>query len=251
MPDPPDIDWRQPEIAWPLALVTGFAGTWGGIAAGIPGLAALLAATLFAPLFGALATRGHGRLAAWLAGGWAFGVAAAIAGCAFESSASRVAALLPGSGLGWELAVLAPARGVGGALGPAAVGLGTGLLVAAAARPARGVLALLATALVLGAVLGGTARVAVAAAGLGWDAVRATAVSWPPHVLLGLAGCLGLACAVAEPAPLRPLAWVQPARRRLLVVGIALLGAAAVGGVVAAPAWAAWLGARGLLLGAG
>ncbi|MEW6073195.1 MAG: hypothetical protein AB1726_11475, partial [Planctomycetota bacterium] len=51
--------WSSPELAWPLALFAGFAGTLLGVAVPLPGAAAAFATAAFAPLYLRLQARGR------------------------------------------------------------------------------------------------------------------------------------------------------------------------------------------------
>ena len=245
----PPLHWAAPEIAWPLALVSGFGGTWAGIEIGVPGVAAVLAAGTFAPLWVALLARGRRTLAVWLGLGWAIGIGAAAIGCALAMQWASVSAALPGSGawVGYALQPWLAASRQGGwpaaprALAAAVVALA---LVAAGARIGQGLPAVLLLALLAGAVGGGVARVCERAVEQGWDPPLAAMFACPPHTALQLAGAVLFASALAEPGPLLPLRWLPPGRRALLVGG---LGAACAGLLVEltlATTWVRWIADR-------
>lgn len=245
----PPLQWAAPEIAWPLALVSGFGGTWAGIELGFPGVAALLAAGTFAPLWIALLVRGRRLLAVLLSLGWAIGIYAAAIGCAFADRWASVSIALPGSGT-WVGYVLQPwiAASREGAWTAAplawAATAGALALVAGAARLGQGLPAVLLLAVLLGAAGGGVARVAERAVDQGWDPLLAAMLAWPPHTGLQVLGALLVCTALAEPGPLLPLRWLPPERRALLLGGLVAAAVGLASELLFATTWIRWLGHR-------
>ncbi len=165
------FSWTSPEVAWPLAIATGFAGTLLGLSIGLPGAPALLAAAGFAPVFTLQLRHGSGR-AALLGVAWCVGIAAAVLGGAVERADLepgpwRALGALPLSDLvGAEVRLQAAGQSLDavallGRLAWAGVAL-------TSARASRGVAGLLLAALAVGAAAGGVAPLVT-------DAVRAGA----------------------------------------------------------------------------
>lgn len=247
------LSWERPEVAWPLALLAGFGGTWIGIAGGVSiavvggasGLAAVVAATLFAPLWWQLHARGRPGLAAFAACAWALGIVAAVVGAMAEWGVEAVEGGLPYAATHALLELeplLAGDVDAGAELLPNVLrNLLLLLLVAALARPLRGLLALVPLAAGAGVIGSGAGRVALRIEADDLSLAAASAIA--PHLALGLAGALLVSAALADPHPLRPWdgrSW----RSRTLAAGVLL----AVVGLLLEPwiavGWGGWLGGR-------
>ena len=223
-PGPPPPPWLRGELAWPLSLFVGFACTWAGLASGVPGLPALLAAAGLAPLWIGFQNRGEPLRAFVLALGGAVGIGGAVLGAVFEGGAHELFGVLPGARvLRGELAGLlgeAPAPGLGALLARHA---GTLFLALAPARPTRGVAPLLAAALGVGGTAAAVGERALAAGLAGGHRLLALASAWPPGALAEAVAVLALG-----------VLWSRTPRSaapRLLAV---------TGGAFAALALAAW-----------
>lgn len=148
-PDPEDEPgprWASLEVAWPLSLFGGFAGTWAGLATGFVGVAAGLATAAVAPLHLALVRRGEPGRAALVGLGWGLGIAGAVLGSVFEGAGEELSGVLFGARAWAEVAG-------GGPSGPA---MALHLAVFAAAlllsRWSEGLAALLAAAFAFASV---------------------------------------------------------------------------------------------------
>lgn len=202
---PPDAAraalWESPEVAWPLALAGGFAGTWAGLAAGVPGVAALLATAALVPLHLAFARRGAPGLAALLGLGWVGGIAGAVVGSVLEGSGSAV-----------RDALLFPDPLIEAA-GANAAGLHLALFAAVllAAHWTRGIAALVAASAVGGSAAWVAAERALPAVSEGAAPLLATLYAAPPSLgaeaLALVLAAVALAGAGGERERARPLLW--------------------------------------------
>jgi len=237
----PTPRWQEPEIAWPIAVLTGFLGSAIGAKLGIPLAGTLLPLLLFAPLYLALVIRHRLLLAALTSLGWLVAIGAGMAGAVLEASFDEVAAVSPGA-LAFRDAQIRPwlESGVGDPLGsPMLIHFGLGLVVLLAARVSVGVLA-------LGILAFTTTGIG---AGLGWFATEALSMEpvWacllaiPPHRALAFAGLLGLTAALADRRPLSPVAELTDHRRELLLAGAALFGLGILLEPLLVPGWGSWL----------
>jgi hypothetical protein len=245
------LQWNQPEFAWPLAIVSGIAGTWIGLLSGVPGLATLLATAGFAPLWLRLLAREERWLAGLCSLAWMVAMAFTVIGVSLESSAGSVRELIPfsdpellgGLGLGAE----EPA-GMSRSLLFAWQIAGLALLILLA-YPTRGLWCLLAVALVVdalsGAASGFAEQLSAASERLGEDVEPLSAAlgGWPPGPFLALCGALLAGAAFAGPAPPLPLERLSGPRRNLLITGASLGAAALFFEPLYAPLWQACFGA--------
>jgi len=169
--------WASMEIAWPLALVCGFAGTWAGLSTGWPGAAALLGTAALAPLHLAFIKRCQPGAAALLSLGWGLGIAGAVAGSVFEGAGAEVARSLPA--LSWL-----EADSIGGAGAATTVLLHLGLFACAlmAGRWSHGLGTLLAASLVVAAAALEAAQSALPSVVDGAHAVLGTLAHLPPSL---------------------------------------------------------------------
>jgi hypothetical protein len=230
----PDPAWKQPEIAWALAILFGFVGTSVGLWTGLPGLPELLATAAFVPLFLALLAR-HGALVAGLVGlGWGVGVAGGVLGAAMEGRSAAIEAALP-LARAWSALALDPLLGGGESTGgPRALLIGLVWTAAAVlgSLATRGVVGHLLVALALGAVSGAAAGWTLRAVQAGAEPVLAGLLCYPPCTLLALAGCLLAVSAAAAPSS-------GPAGRRTqLRVGLATAALALLLEPWVGPHWA-------------
>ena len=244
MEPPPAPRWTEPEVAWPLALLAGFAGTWAGLSTGIPGTAAVLATLGFAALHAGLLTRGLGHRAALSTLGWLGGIAVAVAGVSMEQGLPSTITGLPFARV-WAALRYDPWLVEGGPRGVdawplagAALALALPALLTLTARLGAGILALLGLALATGAMAGSSGPLAVALVERGWHPLQAVGLSWPPHTLAVLAAsALWISAAAAR----RP--WdASSADRRSLVLwgaGLALFGV--LGELLGHGPWMSWV----------
>jgi hypothetical protein len=192
--------WTRAELAWPLSLFGGFAGTWAGIELGAPGAAVVLAAGALAPLFLAFQSRGEPKSAFTAALGGSLGSAAAVLGLIFEGEhGTEVPGLLLARLLRNELAGLfadapTPRPGVlilrhAGAL----------TVAVALARATRGLSALLFALALCGATAAAVGEQALAASDAGAHRLLATVVAWPPGALAEAFAALALGVALSVP----------------------------------------------------
>ncbi len=233
------LPWDQPEVAWALALAAGFAGTWLGIASKLPGLNALVATTLYAPLYLALLRRGRSGLAAFTSVSWCFGIVLAPLAAAHTDSFAAIAPrlLLARPYVDGELGLLVGGSDVdvvGATLRNAVIAI----VLIAVARPALGLGTLLGLALGVGTLGGGAAWFAERAVERGADPVAAALAGLAPFAVIQLLGLLLCAAALADPTPLRDLAGTR--RRMLVAGGLLLLAGLAIQPAIAAP-WGEWL----------
>jgi hypothetical protein len=219
-------DWTDAEIAWPLAILAGFAGTLGGIWSGLPGMPALLATAAFLPLWGRLVVAGQRTLAFLLGLAWCLGAAGAAGGAVFElDGATRVAETLPfGARLvAWRLYALSGAGPSTSVLLALSLAAASGL--ALLALPLRGACALGAMA-ALAQVFGcGAALTSLEAGRAGRDPTLALVLGWPPSEVLALGASSAVVAALAGAG------WERLGReqRRLLARGASVtLGAIAL-----------------------
>ena len=234
------LPWQQPEFVWAVALAAGFLGTWLGIASRVPGVGAILATTLYAPLYIVLLRRGKPGLAAFTSIAWCFGILLAPLAAARADSFAELAPrlLLARSYVDAELGPLVD----GGGADPIAATLRNAVLalaVVALARPALGLGALLGLSLLVGTLGGGAAWFSERAVRHGADPVASALAGIAPFAIAQLLGLLLCVAALADPAPLRGLA--EPRRRMLVGGALLVLAGLAVQPALAVP-WGAWLG---------
>lgn len=246
-PDPPV--WARRELAWPLSLAAGFAGTWLGLMVPVPGAAPLLATAAILPLYLWFQERGDARYSTFLALGWLIGSSGAIVGLALENELDLVldrVLLARWAAEHWIAPWLprgtaAPPPGGGSAM---LALLGFSALVLAVARWQRGLLLLLGIAVLGGAVAGVAAWGADRGARYGLSPLAAAALAWPPFLVVLLGALLSAGGALAEPLPLRPWSSWSSWRRRALVLGLPLaLGAALLHGLTN-DLWGHWLASQ-------
>ena len=241
-----DWAWHQPEVAWPLSVAAGLAGTWLGLALRLPLVPALLATAAYAPLHLRLLARGSTTAAGATSVAWMVAVVLTVGGVVLDGSpeSARGALLFsdPEALAAYGLARVTHAP-TSRSFQLAWLVLGA-LLILLAARPTRGVGPLLAVALVAGAVSGGAADW-TAEAGLGArraagdpaDSLAAVLAGWPPGPLLALAGLLLASAALADPHRLLPLSELTAGRRRLLESGLLAAALALFFEPLYAPLW--------------
>lgn len=188
-PEPGDESrWANLDLAWPLSLVGGFAGTWAGLATGLPGVAAVLATAAVGPLHLAFGRRGDAGAAALVTLGWALGIAGAVVGAVFEGA---------GAEIGRPLLLDLPPVGV-----PTAA-LHLGLFAAALllARWSRGLGALLLAAGLVGAAAHAAAQAALSAVQAGTHAALAAFSHLPPSLTAEAVAVLMVAAALSGSGP--------------------------------------------------
>jgi hypothetical protein len=231
--------WRQPEVAWALAILAGFVGASVGLYTRQPGLPEALSTAAFVPLFLALLERRGALLVGLLGLGWGVGIAGAVVGAVLDERSAMVRAALP---LGRAYAALAldPYLG-GGAQEGQALGSILGLAWIAASLlgslATRGVLGHLCVAVGLGAVSGATADWALRAVQAGAEPILASLLCFPPCALVALAGVILASAAVVRGR--LPAAPEERAHCRiLLLVGLAAAVLALVVEPWVAPHWA-------------
>lgn len=236
------FDWSQPEFAWPLSLAGGFGGALVGLSTGLPGLAAVIAAAVFAPILVRLQVMRRPGTAYLCALAWLVGIVGAMTGFAVENGAEAARAAIPfaGTWIDQEWGFL------GGHDEPAfPLRLGRNaalfLLTALMARPWGGILALLPTALVASLLGAGTGSFALRAAEKDWSPTLAVVGGSPPHVVLALGACLAVVVVIAHPGPLLPLARLSRLHRRLAAWGVGV----GLGSLLLEPVldriWTSWL----------
>jgi hypothetical protein len=210
-------------------LLAGFAGTWAGLASGVPGLPLLFSTAAVAPLFLGFQSRGEPKSALLAALGGALGGAGAVLGAVFEGGAPEaVPALLGSRWLGGQLESL-----LGGAPRPRPLVMvlqhALALAIAVAlARPTRGISALCFALGSFEAMAAGVGGHALLEPRDGGQRLLAVVVCWPPGVLAeGLAAlALGIALSIPRGAALPG---------RLLRLGIACAAAALVAWALGRP----------------
>lgn len=231
LPEPPGTRglprWAHPELGWPISLAAGFIGTWIGLQTQVPGMAALSATLLFAPIHMLLVSRSRGALATLLGLGWALGLIAAVVGTTLEGHLEDVMGALPYADAFTRSELRIWVTGEGLSAGESRLGLfhsalALGLMVAAS-RFLAGIPALLAAALFLGMIAAGDAWLAQEAALRGQATMMAAALGLGPHRILQIAGFLFVWAALAEPTPVWPLHYLEEGRRRRLIGGCAAI----------------------------
>jgi len=229
------MDWKKPEIVWPLSLAAGFAGTWAGLATRVPGVACLAAALLIAPIYGPMLTRGKRTLALFALLGWSLGVLLAIVAVTGEHGTQAAVPFLP---LG---ATTRQAWTDPGAL-DALRDLVMALIIVVSFRPALGLLGLLCLSLGLGALGGAAASAGAGALAAGWDPLAAVAFSVPPHGWALLVGTILLGTLQAESSAFStPVSGPEAPPRALLYVGAGLMALGALLEVLLGGIWTNWL----------
>lgn len=180
--------WAQPDLAWPLAVLAGFLGTWAALLVVRPWLAVPLALALLWPLEERVRASGNALLATWLGLAFLIGIAGAVAGTAIEAGSVGVVAGVPLADVlrssDFPFLDGRPAGSGWATLPRNLVALG-GLL--AAGRYGPPLLAVGLAGLVTAAL---SACAAVPAAAEAGDPLRAFLATWPPHLALGLLGGL-------------------------------------------------------------
>jgi len=240
-PGPLPPPWLRDELAWPLSLFVGFAGTWAGLASGVPGLPALLAVAGLAPLWIGFQNRGEPLRAFVLALGGVIGIGGAVLGAVLEGGAVDAYRALAGApALRRELLGLlgeGPRTGTGMLLLRHGGALALALLLA---RPTRGIAPLVAAALGAGGTAAAVGERAVAAGLAGGHRLVAIASAWPPGALAETIAVLALG-----------VVWSRtrgtPAPRLLPLTGAAFTALALVSWALSAP----WGGLVGPTLGPG
>lgn len=238
--------WSQPEVSWPLSLFAGFGGTWIGLEVGFPGLAALLATLLVAPLIVVLLGHERGAAAAFACCAWAFGILIAPVAAVSEGSFAEIAPALPlaqrfvDTELGPLAAGVVDLEALAHDVGRNAVVL---LVLLLLSWPTRGLATLLGLAVCLGAVGGGAAWFAEQA---GSDRLEGPFVlglaGMAPYAVLQALGVLVAALGIAQaPSPLPDSPAVR-SRRNQILGGLTLLAAGLALHPWAAPWWGTWLG---------
>jgi len=247
MPPPEPPAWQRREYAWPISLGIGFATTWVGLIVPIPGVAALVAALGFLPLYRSFVRRGDLRFATYLGLGWMVGMAGAAVGMALEGQADLIVDRMPFGQRVVDLWI-APwvRRGAAGAVlpEPGAGALELGLFVGAViglARLGRGLVLLFGCALGTGALSAVAAWVADQASRIGEPPLNAAAFGWPPAPLLALVGAWAAGSCLADPAPLGPWRELRAWRRKVLVAGILLAAGATCLQPFVQTTWAEWV----------
>lgn len=231
--------WCVPEIAWFLALAGGCAAAWTGASTGVPGLGAALAA-LFALGYQTLLVRRSAEgTAGMAAAAAALGVIVAAVGLAGQDGWEPTARAFPPAAA-YHARMIAPLlAGEGGpGLAAAVAGALAAALLLLLARPSRGLFPL-AAGIAAASVLG-VAAAAVPAAGGEEPSVLTALEHLPPWGLLQVAGLLLAQAGLLGHEPLLPLDELRPARRRVLLLGAALLALGIVLEPLLARAWGAW-----------
>jgi hypothetical protein len=228
--------WTRGELAWPLALLAGFGGTWAGLATGLPFAASVIALVLLAPIHLTLVRLGRPGVGAVVALGALVGVIGAVIGAQLEGATPGELApsLVAAPHLGNELKALV--GGVGGPSGPA-LALRAAVFAAAAAlsRPTRGIVPLAVALVACGAWALAVGELVAAQVVLGAAPLTAVLVLWPPFLAAELAALTlaGAALAVGAACP--------PDRRRSQwLAGLGLELAALAAWSFAAAPWARW-----------
>lgn len=229
----------QAEVAWPAALLAGFAGSALGVVSRVPGLGALLATAGFAPLHLLLVTRGRPRLAGVLATGWLFAVGAAACGAVMERGFHDVAGAVPGARafLASDVRPWLDGRAEPQLLRNAVVMA----VLLAAALPTSGVATLLGLAAVASAVGACVGWYADGAAESAAEPLLLVLSGIPPHVAFAAVGGALLATAAAHARAEPPGAEPDPRRRELVFAGAGLLLVGLALEPILAPVWGRWV----------
>ncbi|MFT5285799.1 MAG: hypothetical protein ACI8TQ_001967 [Planctomycetota bacterium] len=233
--------WHQAELAWPIALFAGFAGSSLGVASGLPGVGPLAAMILFAPLYLGLIHRNRTGLAALISIGWLAAVGAAAAGAVLDEGFSAIARSCPGS-IGLREAEILPWL-EGDRSGPASgtflrnFYVGVGLLLVA--RHSIGLVSLAGLALCASAI--GASVGWFATETLSMEPATACILGIPPHHAFSLAGLLLLVAVLSDRRQLLPLSEITDVRRNLMVAGAALLVLGFFVEPLLSRAWGTWM----------
>ena len=220
--------WSQPEWAWPLAILAGFAGTWAGLQVELPGVPEALSCAAFAPLYLALLSRRGARLVALLALGWVVGMAGAVQGAVLDDLGRNVRSALPLGGA-YRLVALDPWLETDARPAARAIwSVGAWVVVTPAlAWFSRGILSLLSIAMATGAVMAGAADWALRAVQAGSSPLTAALACTSPMAAVEITGVILASSAAAAwriPAP----GPVLRGRRQMFWIGMILaLGTAA------------------------
>jgi len=236
--------WARGDLAWPLALLAGFGGTWAGLATGAPWAAPLLALLLLAPVHLTFVRLGQPGVAAALGMGALVGVGAAIVGAALEGASSELPSALPlAPWLGSEATRLVAG---GDAWRPLratlfhAAAFGAAL---ATARLSRGLGPLLVAILMVGASALGVGELAARAVAAGGSPLVSLLLAWPPPGVVELAAIALCGAALAgDPAQgdRGQGDRGREGRRALLLGGLLLELAALLAWAFAAEPWGRW-----------
>ena len=235
--DPPPT-WAQPELAWPLAILAGFAGAWVGLQLQLPGVPESVACAAFAPLYLALLGLRGARLVAMLALGWVLGIAGAVQGAVLDDLGQNVRSALPLGGA-------YRAMGLDPWLEPGAQPLARSIWVVCAwivvtpalAWVSRGILSLLSIAMATGAVMAAAADWALRAVQAGSGPLTAALLCTSPMAAAEIAGVILASSAAAAwriPAP----GPVLRGRRQLFLIGMGLALGTALAESWVGPYWA-------------
>jgi len=197
--------WAQPEWAWPLAILAGFAGTWVGLQVQLPGVPESVSCAAFAPLYLALLSRRGARLVALLAFGWVVGMAGAVQGAVLDDQVENVRSALPLGGsyraLGLDAWLEPAARR---AVHPIPIVCAWIVVTPALAWVSRGILSLLSIAMATGAVMAAAADWALRAVLAGSGPLTAAVACTSPMATVEIAGVILASSAAAAwriPAP--------------------------------------------------
>ena len=241
MPESVGPRWQQAEIAWPLALLTGFVGSSTGIMSGLPGVGPLAAMLLFAPLYLGLIHRSRTGLAALVSCGWLAGVGAAAAGAVLDDGFSSVAKSCPGAQnfRATEIMPWIESASTEFPSGPPQSALLVVLGLLLVARPTVGLMSLAGLALCASAI----------GAGVGWFATQvlsmepalACILGVPPQHAFSLAGMALLVAALADRGRLRPFAEISDQRRNLMLAGVVLIALGILAEPLLSEAWGTWM----------
>ena len=216
MSDPEPL-WSQPDMAWLLALGLAFVLTWAGALTGLPGLGPILAGAAGAWVARALMRRGRTGAAGLASLAVVVGCALAALGLVQERGWSAVGAAFPPATtlVERDLRVFDP--------GPFLLRLALLALALAATRATRGFAPVLVAALSAAAL--GAAGGRIAATTAAEPGVTDGLTGIPPFALVQIGGLALCQAGLLAPGPLRPVAALAPARRRLLGWGLVLLAA--------------------------
>ena len=233
--------WHQAELAWPLALLAGFAGSSIGIGTGLPGVGPLASMMLFAPLYLGLIHRNRTGLAALISLGWLAGVGAAAAGAVLDEGFAAIARSCAGATGLREVEFLPWLEG--DRSGPTNGSflrnfyLGIGLLLVA--RHSIGLISLAGLAACASAVGASVGWFATEA--LSMEPATACILGIPPHYAFLLAGLLMLVAVLSDRRRLLPLSDITDVRRNLMVAGAALLVLGFLAEPLLSRAWGTWM----------
>ena len=246
MPEPEPPAWARREYAWPISLAIGFAATWVGLVVPIPGLAALIAALAFLPLYRWFQRHGDLRFATYLGLGWMVGMAGASVGMAVEGQADLIVDRLPFGQRAVDLWIAPWVRRGGAPRMPTSMAGAVELaayvgIVLLLARIGRGILLLVLSALGTGALSAVAAWVADQASRVGEPPMNAAAFGWPPAPVLVLLGAWAAGCALADPAPLGPWRDLRGWRRKALLMGTGVAVVATCVQPIVQAGWAEWV----------